>query len=128
MRSICCLVLIAVLMSAAQMTESVIAEMPSIPVCNILIFYTTCLGSVISKNPSHIMCTLMTTSFTTLSLLRILLYLLKPLLSLTFSLLQHIQNSLARVITKYQCITSTLKITKLCLLTYKTFNNLYNNL
>ena len=49
--------------------------------------YTTPLGSVISKIPSNIICTLMTPSCTSLSLLQILLYLLKhlPPLSMTFS-------------------------------------------
>ena len=48
--------------------------------------YTNPLGSVISKIPSNTICTLMTPSCTSLSLLQILLYVLKhlPPLSLTF--------------------------------------------
>ena len=62
---------------------------PKVPYLGPLLFtlYTTPLCSVISKIPSNIICMLMTPSYTSLSLLQILLYLLThlPPLSMTFS-------------------------------------------
>ena len=55
--------------------------------------YTTSLGSVISKKkiPSNIICTLMTPSCTSLSLLQLLLYLLKHLPPLSNDILSWIE-------------------------------------